>query len=130
MAGLPGGLPRPCAARVNRSCLGKCGRTIPKGSRCGPCETARKGTPAQRGYNAAWTALSKRMRAEHVERYGYWCPGWQAEAHPSRDLVLDHGDPETGPQVMCRGCNSRKAALWDAKQRGPHGGDRPLPEYL
>jgi hypothetical protein len=109
---------------VNRQCLGRCGRSIPKGGYCSPCRTAKYGGTRERGYTAEWVALSKRMRAEHVERYGYWCPGWQAEAHPSRDLVLDHGPP---PQVMCRGCNGRRAAVFDKNSPAPKGGDREVP---
>lgn len=51
-------------------------------------------------------------RAEH----GDWCPGWGVPAHPSADLTADHideislgGDPTGALQVLCRGCNSRKA---------------------
>ena len=112
---------------MNRTCLG-CRCTIAKGSRCGPCERQRKGDPAQRGYNAAWTALSRRMRAEWVAENGWNCPGWGTDGwHESHDLVLDHGDQDTGPQVMCRHHNGVKAATFDRNSQAPKGGARPVP---
>ena len=112
---------------MKRSCLGKCGRSIPKGSYCNPCRTAKYGGTRERGYTAGWAALSRRMRAEHVEAYGWNCPGWGTDGrHESHDLVLDHGPP---PQVLCRHHNGVKAATFDKNSRAPKGGSRPVPEF-
>jgi len=54
--------------------------------------------------------------ATHREQYGDWCPGFEREPHPSTDLTADHidevafgGDDHGALQVLCRGCNGRKA---------------------
>lgn len=55
--------------------------------------------------------------AEHRATEGDWCPGFGVDPHASSDLTADHildiqhGGSPTGPlQVLCRSCNSRKAA--------------------
>jgi len=111
---------------MKRPCL-DCGRTIAKGSLCSQCRTRRYGTGPQRGYNAEWVALSKRMRAEWVEENGWWCPGWGGDpGHEATDLVLDHGPP---PQVMCKHHNAVKAGSFDRNSPYAKGGDRPVPEF-
>ena len=59
----------------------------------------------------AMAAVLKQWIAEH----GYWCPGFEREAHESHDLTVDHiypvirgGDPLGPMTVLCRSCNGRK----------------------
>ena len=61
-------------------------------------------------YNATHQRTSRALRAAHVARYGWWCPGEAEaeEAHESHDLVADHivpGHPEMGYRVVCRKLN-------------------------
>ncbi|MGZ8724679.1 MAG: HNH endonuclease signature motif containing protein [Aeromicrobium sp.] len=80
------------------------------------------------------------MIARHRGQYGNWCPGYRRDAHPARDLTVDHVVPLAagGPSldiancaVLCRSCNSTKGA--SAPDRGyPHAAsalveDRALP---
>jgi 5-methylcytosine-specific restriction endonuclease McrA len=61
-------------------------------------------------------ALRARVLGRHVRRHGYVCPGnEQHDAHPSRDLTLDHvvmlrdGGALLDPanvRVLCRSANS------------------------
>ncbi len=81
-----------------------------------------RGSTAQRGYGSAWQRYAKRMIAEHLRTVGHVCFGWQVPSHASDDLTVDH---DVG--VLCRSCNSRKAALHDRGRAVPHGGDRALP---
>lgn len=64
-------------------------------------------------YNGAWRGDSKQAIADHVAQHGMTCPGWNVPAHSVKrsEFVTDH---DCG--VMCRSCNSRKAASYD-KQR-------------
>lgn len=56
--------------------------------------------------------------AEHQRAWPGLCPGWQRPAHPSDDLTVDHiipkalggTDARENLQVLCRPCNSAKAA--------------------
>jgi len=66
--------------------------------------------PHRTKYAGDWTKESSDRVARHIATYGHICPGWKREAHPSQDLTTDHGPP---PQVMCRGCNTRKRNLGD-----------------
>jgi hypothetical protein len=98
---------------VKRPCL-DCGR-LTSGSRCPTHEAQRNASRRGREkYDAAWVKLSKRAIAEHLATYGPVCPGWGREAHvvDPKSFVTDH-DPAPHGTVMCRGCNSRKAALHD-----------------
>jgi hypothetical protein len=98
-----------------RACLG-CGRPTRNGARCPACARDQDRTTwAKRGKSAryrsgGWEQQSKALRAQHVALYGPWCPGWARGGHwvrPDR-LVVDH---DVG--VLCRRCNSRKAATVD-----------------
>ncbi len=101
-------------ARVT-ACLA-CGAQTFNGSRCIPCNRGfEKVTKNPARNRPEWRKRSKRDIAEHVARHGWWCPGYDVPAHPSRDLTDDHVDPLAlggallgATQVLCRGCNTRK----------------------
>ena len=107
-----------------RTCLG-CGAVTTNGSRCEGCQIKRVNRPdtpertahKQRTYNTAWRKASKAIRQAWLEQYGPVCPGWATPAHPSTDLVVDH---DVG--VLCRKCNSRKAATHDRPKAQGWGG--------
>lgn len=88
-----------------------CRQLVAAGDRC-PC------TPTTRtGYGAAERRRRATTVAIHRARHGDACPGWRREAHPASDLTADHirpvaaGGDQHGPlQVLCRSCNSAKAA--------------------
>ncbi len=90
-----------------------CGMPTTNGSRCVPCNRGFRRAVHNPAYDQpAWR---KRDIAEHVGRYGRWCPGFGVHPHPSTDLTNDHTDPLAlggpllGPtSVYCRGCNTRK----------------------
>ncbi len=70
-------------------------------------------------YDWTWRKESKRIRDEWVATWGArglppQCPGWRVPPHPTtaQQLVVDH---DFG--VMCRACNSRKAAIDDKATR-------------
>jgi len=97
----------------------------------------RRPSTKQQGYGGGWDALSRRLRAAHVARYGWTCPGHDVPAHPSTDLVVDHLDERTDPtaprsraldrlRVLCRGCNSRRQAQYNAAH-GIGGRRRTIP---
>lgn len=73
-------------------------------------------TTAERGYGDSWPRLRAWCIARHVERHGWWCPGFMVPAHRSRDLTGHHiiaisDGGESVPEnvaVLCRGCNSRE----------------------
>jgi hypothetical protein len=114
-----------------RACLG-CGRSTRNGPRCTTCARAHdRATWAKRGKSeryrtGGWEQRSKALRAQHVALYGPLCPGWQRGAHYVRpdQLVVDH---DVG--VMCRACNSRKAATVDKTRKISDGasGQHPRP---
>ena len=108
-----------------RPCL-DCGVLVDGGgSRC-PAHATERTRESERGrgpkpphyatrYDWAWRQHSKQLRAEHVRSRGErglppLCPGWDTPPHPTtaEQLVVDH---DIG--VMCRACNSRKAATHD-----------------
>ncbi|MGZ8722116.1 MAG: HNH endonuclease signature motif containing protein [Aeromicrobium sp.] len=82
------------------------------------------------------------MIARHRGQYGNWCPGYRRDAHPARDLTVDHVVPLAagGPSldiancaVLCRSCNSTKGA--SEPDRGyPHASSaapgRPRPPFV
>ena len=75
-------------------------------------------------YAGNWRYNSQQLRLEWIAIHGHWCPGWQIEghtgrpAHPATDLVVDH---DLG--VMCRSCNSHKAATYDRRGTDTHSLD-------
>ena len=96
-------IPRPCI---------ECPRLINGGSRCPGCQSryeARRGTPAERGYDAEWRRLSE----QETQRVGR-CQRCGTTGTADNPLTLDHVYPksrggENGPtQVLCRRCNSSK----------------------
>jgi len=100
-----------CGAPTDRTRCRRCQRTY--------VNTVR-GTPAMRGYDEAWRALSRAVLREWRAQHGDWCPGWQCPPHASSDLTVDHVTPihvagmsvptKEGCSVLCRRCNSRKGA--------------------
>jgi hypothetical protein len=95
--------PKPCT---------DCGKPT-LNTRCGRCQGQReRARNAQRPhYQGDWPALSRRIRAEWVDTHGWLCPGWQRDAHPSTDLVVDHVQARSRTElaILCRVCNSRKS---------------------
>lgn len=102
--------------RPAKPCL-VCNKPQTFGSFCRTCWAQRlvqrdeqRGTPAQRGYTYGWRKLSR----ERVAAIGY-CE----RCLTTGDLTLDHAvplvqggqsDEANAGQVLCRRCNSRKAA--------------------
>ena len=86
----------------------------------------------------AWQRLSARVLRAWRGEHGNWCPGYQRDAHPARDLTVDHVIPLAagGPpfdirncSVLCRSCNSTKGASVDADRGGvAHMATRVLPD--
>lgn len=90
----------------------------------------RRGTAAQRGLGASWQRLRGIAVDRHVRQFGWMCPGYGVEAHPSRDLTGDHvlarahggvARSLADIRVLCRSCNSRRGA-------GVPRGDRDMPQ--
>jgi 5-methylcytosine-specific restriction protein A len=74
-------------------------------------------TPTKRTRD--WTEINRRRAAVKAWRdeHGDWCPGHGRPGHPATDLTADHitpvahgGRPDGPLDVLCRSCNSRKAA--------------------
>ena len=99
-----------------RPCLG-CGKLVHDASRCAPCQTELvnllsrlRPTNKARGYDSAWTRLSKAMITEQP-----WCSACGAVA----DLTVDHvmslaAGGESTPsnlRVLCRRCHGKKRAI-------------------
>jgi hypothetical protein len=100
---------------AKRRCL-DCSTLITTGSRCRICRNTRdraKGIATGHPYAGTWRTTSQQLRAAHVERYGWHCPGWDTPPHPSHDLCVDHGTGTGNLVVLCRACNGRKAATFD-----------------
>ena len=108
-------------AQPMRPCL-DCG-ALGRGTRCARHERARQrvkverhGSAARRGYDRTWRTRARAAVAQHIETYGYLCPGYQRASHPSQDLTADHREPlargGTGDviDVLCRACNASKGA--------------------
>lgn len=94
---------------------------------CPDCGAPRRGPTCRCGWRAKTTrpdlqrASSKRRSrdavAAHVAAHGWVCPGWQRPPHTATDLTWDHttavhagGHPDGPGTVLCRPCNSSKAA--------------------
>jgi len=67
----------------------------------------------------AWQRLSGRVLRAWRGQHGNWCPGYRRPAHPAADLTVDHVVPLAAggapfdignTAVLCRSCNSTKAA--------------------
>lgn len=103
-------------ARPARPCLTVgCPKLTRNGSRC-PEHTQqhtrqrdqRRGSPAERGYDAAWRRLS---------RAAILAQPWCSRCYATADLTADHIVPLAAGglsvienvQVLCRTCNGRKA---------------------
>lgn len=77
-----------------------------------------RGSSTARGYGYGWRKLAAQVLAEHQRQWPGMCPGWRRAAHPSQDLTVDHivpkarggRDTRDNAQVLCRSCNSAKAA--------------------
>lgn len=106
-----------------RTCL-DCGRPAP-GSRCPSCRAERqRAKDARRPTRRSHAEQERRRRlvAEHVEEYGWWCPGAADLDHGAHgvepgELTADHltpvaaGGREDGPlRVLCRSKNSGRGA--------------------
>lgn len=70
----------------------------------------------------AWQRLSARVLRAWRGEHGYWCPGYQRDAHRAADLTVDHVVPLAAggapfhignTAVLCRSCNSTKGASTD-----------------
>jgi 5-methylcytosine-specific restriction endonuclease McrA len=104
---------------MQRRCL-DCNRRA-SGSRCPEHQRAKERTKQQRrGGSAGWRER-RRLVEQHVERYGWVCPGWGGQGpHRAYDLTFDHllplalGGSRDGPgRALCRSCNSRRGAALD-----------------
>src|SRR5574343_540809 len=112
---------RPVSSAL-RPCL-DCGEPA-QGSRC-PTHARMARAPLDRATHnraydtPAWRRTRRAILARWVRAHGYWCPGWARDAHPARDLTVDHTvalasgggmfDPDN-LGVLCRSCNGRKGA--------------------
>jgi len=110
-----------------RICL-TCRQLTSKPSKRGYCPDCQAEWEAERPARAVydsprWRRVQARLIRAWVGQHGWWCPGYQRQGHPSRDLTADHIDPlvasgdpfdEANLQVLCRGCNGRKAATLPA----------------
>lgn len=107
-----------------RPCL-DCGRLHRNSSRCDSCQATwdaaheqRRGSAAARGYGPAYRKVAAEIMAAHQRAWPGICPGWRREPHQSDDLTVDHIIPKSrggtdaheNLQVLCRACNSAKAA--------------------
>jgi 5-methylcytosine-specific restriction protein A len=101
--------------QVLRLCL-DCGTPCTT-TRCPDCTQPRTPRPT----SATRTHSERQRRAATVRAWratqGDWCPGWQREPHQATDLTADHitpiaqgGEQDGELQVLCRPCNSTKAA--------------------
>lgn len=110
---------------MNRPCLGDpltgepCG--IPTaGTRCPKHARQRERLHHNPIYDTPqWRRLARSVKARHVRRRGYLCPGWGRTAHLAARLSADHivpvvlgGAPfsQANVQVLCVECNGRKDA--------------------
>ena len=107
-----------------RPCL-DCGKLTANASRCDDHQAAwqaaqdrRRGSASSRGYGSTWRRTAAQIIQHHKTIYGNWCPGYKVAGHPADDLTVDHivpkvrggTDAASNLRVLCRPCNSRKAA--------------------
>jgi 5-methylcytosine-specific restriction enzyme A len=107
-----------------RPCL-NCGVLHTNTTRCDTCQATwdqtheqTRGSATARGYGSAYQKTARLVLAEHHRGWPGMCPGWQRPPHPSEDLTVDHiipkarggTDDRENLQVLCRPCNSTKAA--------------------
>ena len=92
----------------------QCG-DISQSTRCTECQRdyeAVRGSGSSRGYGSAWTKLSKRARL--AQPFCLWC-GTTEDLTTDHIVALANGGKRTGltladVQILCRPCNSKKAA--------------------
>jgi hypothetical protein len=111
------GYPTKGAHMPLRPCL-SCGQPT-RNPRCPNCQrlhdNKRYRNRGPRIYDQdGWRQHSATLRAQWVATEGWTCPGWHTPPHPATDLVVDH---DIG--ILCRQCNSRKAATHD-RHRATH----------
>lgn len=93
-----------------------CGKLISTGYKCDEC---RRKTERDKSRRRRRTPKERTRRQtliqQHVAIYGWVCPGFECEPHPSRDLTADHilpvaqgGQEEGEIRVLCRSCNARR----------------------
>jgi len=110
-----------------------CGGWISPPQPCKPCRTTyERGRSRGRGrreeYAGSWRYNSQQLRLQWIAIHGHWCPGWTTPedrghpAHPATDLVVDH---DLG--IMCRSCNSSKAATHDRRRKAQAPPTPPTP---
>lgn len=111
--------PQSCIAELNG--LPCPHQRLVNSSRCGIHQPARdrfrrRSVPTKRVEPKDRARRAAAVRA-HVARHGWVCPGYGVSPHPSRDLTADDvvpvaatGRPSAELRVLCRSCNSRKAA--------------------
>jgi 5-methylcytosine-specific restriction endonuclease McrA len=100
-------------ARLPRRCL-DCGVLVKRSPRCESCTRRRagnrnRGTTTERGYGAAWAALSWAVR----ERDGHVCHYCGGPATVTDHVIpkaLGGTDHPTNLVAACGPCNSRKGA--------------------
>lgn len=107
-----------------RPCL-DCGKLTANASRCDAHQAAwqaardrKRGSASARGYGSTWRRTAAQIIQRHRSIYGDWCPGYIIGGHQASDLTVDHivpkkkggTDDAANLRVLCRSCNSRKAA--------------------
>lgn len=93
------------------------------GSRCpahgGRTDRPDRPTATQRGYDADWRRVRRRVRDRWIEQHGPLCPGYRRPPHrvDPAELEVDHVIPlaDGGPRLdpanlrpLCKRCNSAK----------------------
>lgn len=103
---------------MNRPCL-VCGTPAP-GTRCPEHSRQRERLRHNPIYDTPrWRRLARSVKARHLSRHGYMCPGWEVPRHLANRLSVDHivslvdgGEPysEANVQILCVSCNARKGS--------------------
>jgi 5-methylcytosine-specific restriction protein A len=120
-------IPHPCAAPGCPALVTDGGSLCPTHCRArAQAHTQRRGTVAQRGYNARWTRFSRAYRASHP-----LCVLCTAEGRTTLSAHVDHIRPVSGAddpgfydpanlRALCRACHSRVTAQHDGGFGNPH----------